>query len=265
VITQVIRNLKKIHNKYPKFRHHDLHWNNLLILKDDTPIMIDFGLATIEGVRNPEIDKESTNMAGISLKSHQMYDAHYFLNIIQKYSKNNTVKTFVQDLFPKDYLGVNSKVIKDMRLRVMKHEGLPTYDDILNHPFLQEKKASFLSKLIPKRPATVKKMEEPKKVGTSSAIRRARAVLQKEAEKKKVPLKRPGLGKRDPSVMNQVREIEKRLQPKPRGPKVFVNANGDLKIDTRKCRLYKKDELVKLFKLDPRLTKDQMCKFIKNM
>ena len=265
VITQLIRNLKKIHDKYPKFRHHDLHWNNLLILKDDTPIMIDFGLATIEGVRNPEIDKESANMAGISLKSHQMYDAHYFLNIIHKYSKNNTVKKFVQDLFPKDYLGVNSKVIKDMRLRVMKHEGLPTYDDILKHPFLQENKAGFLSKLIPKRPATVKKVEEPKKVGTSSAIRRARAVLQKEADKKTQPIKRAPIRRRDPSVMNQVREIEKRLQPKPKGPKVFVNANGDLKIDTRKCRLYKKDELVKLFKLDPRLTKDQMCKFIKNM
>ena len=265
VITQLIRNLKKIHDKYPKFRHHDLHWNNLLILKDDTPIMIDFGLATIEGVRNPEIDKESANMAGISLKSHQMYDAHHFLNIIHKYSKNNTVKKFVQDLFPKDYLGVNSKVIKDMRLRVMKHEGLPTYDDILKHPFLQENKAGFLSKLIPKRPATVKKVEEPKKVGTSSAIRRARAVLQKEADKKTQPIKRAPIRRRDPSVMNQVREIEKRLQPKPKGPKVFVNANGDLKIDTRKCRLYKKDELVKLFKLDPRLTKDQMCKFIKNM
>ena len=265
VITQLIRNLKKIHDKYPKFRHHDLHWNNLLILKDDTPIMIDFGLATIEGVRNPEIDKESANMAGISLKSYQMYDAHYFLNIIHKYSKNNTVKKFVQDLFPKDYLGVNSKVIKDMRLRVMKHEGLPTYDDILKHPFLQENKAGFLSKLIPKRPATVKKVEEPKKVGTSSAIRRARAVLQKEADKKTQPIKRAPIRRRDPSVMNQVREIEKRLQPKPKGPKVFVNANGDLKIDTRKCRLYKKDELVKLFKLDPRLTKDQMCKFIKNM
>ena len=265
VITQLIRNLKKIHDKYPKFRHHDLHLNNLLILKDDTPIMIDFGLATIEGVRNPEIDKESANMAGISLKSHQMYDAHHFLNIIHKYSKNNTVKKFVQDLFPKDYLGVNSKVIKDMRLRVMKHEGLPTYDDILKHPFLQENKAGFLSKLIPKRPATVKKVEEPKKVGTSSAIRRARAVLQKEADKKTQPIKRAPIRRRDPSVMNQVREIEKRLQPKPKGPKVFVNANGDLKIDTRKCRLYKKDELVKLFKLDPRLTKDQMCKFIKNM
>ena len=109
----------------------------------------------------------------------------------------------------------------------------------------------------------------PKKIGTSSAIRRARAVLQKEAEKKKAPLKRPGLAKRDPSVMNQVREIEKRIAPiverVKKGPKVFINKNGDLKIDKRKCRLYKKEDLVKMFKLDPKLTKEQMCRFIKNM
>ena len=270
LISQLIGNLKKIHERYPKFRHHDLHWNNVLVLRDNKPIIIDFGLATIEGIRNPGIDKESANEAGISLNSHPMYDVHYFLNIIHKYSNNNTVRKFVEDLLPKKYLGVNSDVIKGMRLRVVKHEGLPTYNDILNHPFLQEKKAGFLSKIIPKRPATVKKMEEPKKVGTSSAIRRARAVLQKEVEKKTQPLKRAPIRGRDPSVMNQVREIEKRLQPKPKtktpkGPKVFINKNGDLKIDTRKCRLYKKDELVKLFKLDPRLTKEQMCKLIKNM
>ena len=261
VISQVIGNLKKIHEKYPKFRHHDLHWNNILILKDNTPIMIDFGLATIEGVRNPEIDKESANMAGISTKSHQMYDAHYFLNIIHKYSKNNTVRNFVQDLFPKDYLGVNSKVIKDMRLRLVKHEDLPTYDDILKHPFFQERKAIFFSK----RPVIIKRKEEPKKVGTSSAIRRAKAVLQKEAEKKKVPPKRAPIRGRDPSVMNQVREIEKKIAAASPRPRVFMNKNGDPKIGGRKCRLYKKDELVKMFKLDPKLTKDQMCKFIKNM
>jgi tRNA A-37 threonylcarbamoyl transferase component Bud32 len=269
LISQLIGNLKKIHEKYPKFRHHDLHWNNVLVLKDNKPIMIDFGLATIEGVRNPGIDKESANEAGISLNSHPMYDVHYFLNIIHKYSNNNTVRKFVEDLLPKKYLGVNSDVIKGVRLRVVKHEGLPTYNDILNHPFLQEKKrpGGILRKFIPK-PKT-----PPTKVGTSSAIRRARAVLQKEAEKKTQPLKRAPIRGRDPSVMNQVREIEKRLQPKPKTktpevvvrPKVFINKNGDVKIDTRKCRLYKKDELVKLFKLDPALTKEQMCKFIKNM
>ena len=104
----------------------------------------------------------------------------------------------------------------------------------------------------------------PQKVGTASAIRRARAVLQKEAEKKKAPPKRPGVAKRDPSVMNQVREIEKKIATEKK-PKIFMNKNGDLKIDKKKCRLYKKEDLVKMFKLDPRMTKEQMCKFIKNM
>ena len=106
----------------------------------------------------------------------------------------------------------------------------------------------------------------------------------KKDEKTKVPPKRPGLAKRVPSVMSQVREIEKKIVAEKKAkntlpkvliskkivaentrPKVFINKNGDLKIGGRKCRLYKKDELVKIFKLDPKLTKDQMCKFIKNM
>jgi len=198
-----------------------------------------------------------------------MYDAHYFLNILYNYSKSLPVKQFIRDLFPAPYLTRQSPEVKSFRLRLKKHEDLPTYDDILKHPFLQERER------LPKKPVTVKKVELPKKVGTSSAIRRARAVLQKESEKKKVPLKRPGLAKRDPSVMNQVREIEKRIAPiveqvkkvftPAQRPKVFINKNGDLKIDKRKCRLYKKEDLVKMFKLDPRFTKEQMCRFIKNM
>jgi len=109
------------------------------------------------------------------------------------------------------------------------------------------------------------------KVGTSSAIRRAKAVLEKEVAKKKMPPKRPGIAKRDPSVMNQVRSIERKIAtekkvvtPKPK-LRVFINKNGDLKIEKKKCRLYKKEDLVKMFKLDPKMTKEQMCKFIKNM
>ena len=271
VISQVIGNLKKIHEKYPKFRHHDLHWNNIMVMEGNVPVMIDFGLATIEGVKNPVYDKQFANNVGISTKSHYMYDAHYFLNILYNYSKSLPVKQFIRDLFPAPYLTRQSPEVKSFRLRLKKHENLPTYDDILKHPFLQEKKAGFLSKIIPKRPATVKKMEEPKKVGTSSAIRRARAVLQKEAEKKAQPIKRAPIRGRDPSVMNQVREIEKRIEQVKRiatpmqRPKVFINKNGDLKIDKRKCRLYKKEDLAKMFKLDPKLTKEQMCTFIKNM
>jgi len=263
VISQLITNLKAIHEKYPKFRHHDLHWNNLLVLKGNKPIMIDFGMSTIEGIRNPNVVSGEFKNSGIYSGSHQMYDAHYILNIIYNYTKSVPVRHFMEDLFSRQYLLRSSPVTKDFRLRPLKHTGLPTYVQILKHPFLQaKKKIAILRKIIPKKTVALKP-KRPAKPATMSAIRRARAVLQKEAEKKKLPPKRPGIAKRKPSVMSQVREIEKKIAVNK--PKIFINKNGDLKIDRRKCRLYKKEELVKMFKLDSNLTKEQMCKFIKNM
>ena len=281
LISQLIKNLKRIHEKYPKFRHHDLHWNNILVLEGNKPIMIDFGMATIEGVRNPNVvSEEFKNEGGIYPGSHYMFDAHYFLNIILGYTELTKVQQFVKDLFPAKYLGIGTTnpYLISGRLKPGFSYGLPTYDQILKHPFLQPKKrGSILRKILSKKTIAVIPKPQPQKVKstTASAIRRAKAVLEKEAAKTKEPLKRPQIRGRDPSVMNQVREIEKRLQPKPKPktktpealvrPKVFINKNGDVKIEKRKCRLYKKEELVKLFKLDPKLTKEQMCKFIKNM
>ncbi|ADQ91507.1 hypothetical protein OlV1_130 [Ostreococcus lucimarinus virus 1] len=270
VISQLITNLKAIHEKYPKFRHHDLHWNNILVLKGNKPIMIDFGMSTIEGIRNPNVVSGEFKKSGIYSGSHQMYDAHYILNIIYNYTKSVPVRHFMEDLFSRQYLLRSSPVTKDFRLRPLKHTGLPTHDQILKHPFLQaKKKIAILKKIIPKKTVALKP-KTPAKPATMSAIRRARAVLQKEAEKKKLPPKRPGIAKRKPSVMSQVREIEKKIavnkpEKESERPKIFINKNGDLKIDRRKCRLYKKEELVKMFKLDSNLTKEQMCKFIKNM
>lgn len=270
VISQLITNLKAIHEKYPKFRHHDLHWNNILVLKGNKPIMIDFGMSTIEGIRNPNVVSGEFKNSGIYSGSHQMYDAHYILNIIYNYTKSVPVRHFMEDLFSRQYLLRSSPVTKDFRLRPLKHTGLPTHDQILKHPFLQaKKKIAILRKIIPKKTVALKP-KTPAKPATMSAIRRARAVLQKEAEKKKLPPKRPGIAKRKPSVMSQVREIEKKIavnkpEKESERPKIFINKNGDLKIDRRKCRLYKKEELVKMFKLDSNLTKEQMCKYIKNM
>jgi hypothetical protein len=91
------------------------------------------------------------------------------------------------------------------------------------------------------------------------------AVLQKNAEKKKMPLKRPGIArvkspeKKSPNAAPAVPVATKQR------PKISINKNGNTKIDRRKCRLYKKGDLAKMFNLDPKLTKEQMCRFIKNM
>jgi len=249
MISQFITNFKGIHEKYPNFRHHDLHWNNIIVLEGNKPIVIDFGMSTIEGVRNPNVTSGEFKDSGIYSRSHQMYDTHYIFNIIYNYTKSVPVRKFIEDIFSQQYLLRSSPVTTNFRLRPIKHTGLPTYNDILKHPFLQTKKTiDILRKIVPKK-TVILKPKIPTKPATMNAIRRAMAVLQKEAEKTKIPPKRPGVA----------------MKPKTPKPKIFINKNGDLKIEKRKCRLYKKEELAKMFKLDTTLTKDQMCALIKNM
>ena len=280
VIEQVIQNLANIHKKYPKFRHHDLHSNNLLILKTKggvKPVIIDFGMSAMEGVRNPIVTSgELAASHGIGSKSHVMYDAHYILNSmyyeLSKYGGYKQAKEFIRDVLPEKYRGAQGqrwtesswgKYVDNYRLVMGAKHDLPTYETILKHPFFSttSKKKNILKKVLPptKKKAITPRAPPPpspkKSANQSSAIRRAVAVLQKNAEKKKAPLKRPGIAR--------VKSVEKKA-PKTAvaKPKISINKNGDTKIDRRKCRLYKKDELVKKFKLDPTLTKDEMCKKI---
>ena len=77
VITQILHSLYKIQNKYPTFRHHDLHCENILI-NNKSPsrvkllkvynstlkvhdigiqtLISDFGFSTIKGIKNSEVD-----------------------------------------------------------------------------------------------------------------------------------------------------------------------------------------------------------------
>jgi len=304
VIGQLIQNLANIHKKYPKFRHHDLHSNNLLILKKKDgfkPVIIDFGMSTMEGVRNPIVTSgELASFHGIGSKSHIMYDAHFILNSLfyemMKYSGYKQTKEFLRDILPEEYRGARGirdvtmkptnfgKYVDNYRMVMGVKHNFPTYETILKHPFLSTTttKKNILKKVLPPtkkkgewashRDATIRRIraargltprppQPPVRKGSanqSSAIRRAVAVLKKNAEKKKMPLKRPGVA--------QVKPPQKKSPtPAVAKPKISVNKNGDTKIDRRKCRLYKKDELVKKFKLDPKLTKDEMCKKILTM
>ena len=281
VIGQLIQNLANIHKKYPKFRHHDLHSNNLLILKTKggfKPVIIDFGMSTMEGVRNPIVTSgELASSHGIGSKSHIMYDAHFILNSMfyefAPYSGYKQTKEFLRDVLPEEYRGPQGqrwtesswgKYVDNYRLVMGAKHNFPTYETILKHPFLStttKTKKNILKKVLPptKKKAITPRAPPPpspkKSANQSSAIRRAVAVLQKNAEKKKAPLKRPGIAR--------VKSVEnKAAKTAVAKPKISINKNGDTKIDRRKCRLYKKDELVKKFKLDPTLTKDEMCKKI---
>ena len=179
IIVQVCYNLYKIHKKFPSFRHHDLHTDNVLIrpvAKKNLSIeigdlkytidnggvelvMIDFGFSSFPNIPNPLVNKKQYINIGIHRNSNKYYDLHFFLNSIHNELSSTArltpmlpdhgprigMKVFIGNLFTKDYLGFRSNKIKNFRLRGAmnnsRNKDLPTFEKVLKHPFLTGIKA----------------------------------------------------------------------------------------------------------------------------
>ena len=120
--------LKKIHEKYPSFRHNDLHVDNVLI-KGDQPLLYDFELSNWHG--NPIFDSKFKRDYGIYPGNNPMYDFHFFVNSISA-DLPARFKEKALTVFPPEYLVQNSQVVRDFRLRQdVKHTSLPTMDQVI--------------------------------------------------------------------------------------------------------------------------------------
>lgn len=268
IVTEILYNLYSIHKKYPSFRHSDLHAKNILI-NTDTPtlkktemkidkitlnvedvgirtLLTDYGLSSTSTVKNPAtkgLDKEW----GISPKSHPMYDVHLFLNALflvcvrlNTESVSETIR-FIQRILPREYLGNKTSKVENFRLRLnVDHSGLPTFEQIFADRFFVPYRLKITERadplsFIPKaKPVPKPKPKaKPKPVGNASqsaAMRRAKAVLNKEKEK---------------TVKRRVPVVVKRASPPIKvnmAPKGYVRVNG------KKCTTYKKKDIVELAK-----------------
>jgi serine/threonine protein kinase len=148
LIRQVIGTLKKIHAKYPEFRHNDLHLGNILV--DDTGkkvrfLLTDFGLSRLtKRGSNPVINSGSYRSSGISNSTSYKYDAHYFLNALDSEIKRGLPQTesFMGRMLPGSYRGANTNKVSAFRLRNgASNAGLPSFTEILKDPFLSGKPA----------------------------------------------------------------------------------------------------------------------------
>ena len=146
LIRQVIATLKKIHTRYPEFRHNDLHLGNILV--DDTGkkvrlMIMDFGLSrlTARG-SNPVINSGSYRSSGISNTTSSKYDTHYFLNALDSEIKHGLPQTraFLERMLPPGYRGANANKVSAFRLKNgASNAGLPSFTEILKDPFLTGK------------------------------------------------------------------------------------------------------------------------------
>jgi len=146
LIRQVISTLKKIHTKYPEFRHNDLHLGNILV--DDTGkkvrlMLTDFGLSRLtKRGSNPVINSGTYRSSGISNSTSYKYDAHYFLNALdnQISSGLQQTKAFMARMLPGSYRGANTNKVSAYRLKNgVSNADLPSFTDILKDPFLSGK------------------------------------------------------------------------------------------------------------------------------
>jgi len=196
---RVISNLEKIHEKMSTFRHHDLHLDNIMVLPGAKVKILDFGLSTLRGIKNPNI-KNLKNDYGIFTESFFMYDAHLFLNSLYL---EGVLKGVIESLLPKEYLTQDSEYVKNYRLRADVDHGEVlkdfTYKKILEK--LKPKTQNVLKSILnvkPKAQGPPKKKNNP--VNQNEAVRKAMAFLasKKKSPEKKAPLKKPGLTKTKP-------------------------------------------------------------------
>lgn len=238
IMVQVLYNLYRIQKKFPSFRHHDLHGGNIIIRRVPIgdvkisvpgttpytvsnagvePVIIDFGFSTITGIKNPLVESEERKNIGIYKKSPKSYDVHYFLitmfSIVNPPSNEvqSYVRSFLTKLLPPSYLAVESNKLKNMRLR-----GNMGANHAKNVPTLEQILTNPF--FMAKKPSNSK-----------TAMNKVKEILAR--TKVNGPQKKP-------------------LKPKTAPSHFSMDANGDLKIGSRKCRLY---------------TKDQLCTIIKNL
>lgn len=156
LIRQVIGTLKKIHGKYPEFRHNDLHLGNILV--DDTGkkvrfLLTDFGLSRLtKRGSNPVINSGSYRSSGISNSTSYKYDAHYFLNVLDNEIRRGLPQTeaFLARMLTGSYRGANTNKLSMYRLKNgASNTGLPSFTTILKDPFLSGKPARSATRAAP--------------------------------------------------------------------------------------------------------------------
>jgi serine/threonine protein kinase len=132
IVLHVLFILKKIREKFPTFRHNDLHLGNVMVTKTGIKIL-DFGFANMEarGYQNPRVQSlDYKESYGIFPKNDPLYDAHFFLNSLAAASPSG--RRLVKTLLPSEYIGKRTSKVLNSRLRAdTPHTNLPSLDEII--------------------------------------------------------------------------------------------------------------------------------------
>lgn len=120
IVYKVFELLRKIHKKYPSYKHYDLHPGNVLVNNERGKMRVlltDFGLSEMRGIRSPLLKKD--------WRMEQAPDADVFIHYLGEalVSPPPTVAAFFKEFSESNYSPTNSSI------RVIK--------DVMKHPFMK--------------------------------------------------------------------------------------------------------------------------------
>ena len=249
IIRQVLKTLRKIGEKYPDFRHNDLHLENIFVSRKRGFLIADFGWSRLKNKgTNPAVNTangtKTASYYGVGPKTSSRYDMHLFLNHIRDVCLRTAAAVpetmkFLNAVLPPGYRGASDVHVNDFRL---KYEdpcpGLPSLTKVLSHPYLKSKLVSspMLRETRAKlRRVGVKKLVRP----LSVELMAAKARLRKVPEKKKVAgytnaelmaLTRNQMFKLSPKT--RARAVKLRVARKP-SPKRAAGANATARVKAK--------------------------------
>lgn len=299
-ILKVLSHLKIIHEKFPSFRHNDLHVDNVLVTDKGDPVLYDFELSNFYG--NPIFDETLKKDYGIYVGNHRMYDFHFFVNsVVHEFGKK--YRDIALKVFPAEYLKDNSEVVKNWRLRCdVNHNNLPSMNDVIRifssalgnkrmHAKLglltftdKKNKKTAVARTPPKKTTTVKLSAANKRLVSNrkaELIRRGNFENNVQAELQAIrnieKLKRAGLLTPTPSpVKKGTMGVGGYFGPAPssvrntKRPDVIFTTTPRkrARIGTKLCTSYKKDDLINVMKrlghrVDKSMTLKELCSKLK--
>jgi predicted Ser/Thr protein kinase len=151
LISDVLGTLFKIQNKYPDFRHNDLHMQNIFVA-DRGFLIGDFGWARLKkSGTNPAVNTangtKTASFWGVGPKTDERYDQHLFLNELLDWATRHAPAThpkaieFLKRAVPEGYRGAKNLHVTEWRLKYGDPcTGLPSLARLMKDSFLTSKR-----------------------------------------------------------------------------------------------------------------------------
>ena len=236
LISDILGALFKIQQKYPDFRHNDLHMQNVFVA-DRGFLIGDFGWSRLKKTgTNPAVNTangtKTASFWGVGPKTDERYDHHLFLNEMlnwaMKHSPDAHPKAieFLKRALPEGYRGKANTHVIQWRLKYGDPcTELPSLARLLKDPFLGSKRnvtspnlKAAKAKLKPVKVKRVKSVNLLKAKAKLRPVRRIRSLNLKKAKANLKAVPRPKLKPRITGYNLRAAKAKLRKAPSPPKP-----------------------------------------------